>query len=370
MKNEEKLREVKERLDFASGIIGRILDGELNQSQAAKELGMTPQTFGKQLQKDFNPYMKQYLSEEDIVGIAKELSTPAENLICDIFGISTENKMFVAEYESQEKLIELAREFLKEREFKVISMRYGLNENVPGKKGMILDEIGKELGVQRERVRQILSMSIRKLRSPKIWKQMIPDYDRYVQTLKELEYMQKVNNTINEQYNTVLSKMRWIQYREDICDLFNALFDQKREEISDKTKISDIPGITPEFVKALSDRGIYTIQNMTVMPKNIAEGICEELHIPMSQMEEYLSYACIFPDYMKKRAEITIDQMELSVRSYNVLKRCRIFTVKDIAEKGEDLKKLRNLGRKSYEEIRRVMKEEYGINIEAGQTLI
>ena len=53
-----------------------------------------------------------------------------------------------------------------------------------------------------------------------------------------------------------------------------------------------------------------------------------------------------------KLLEMTIEELDLSVRSYNCLKRAGINTVEDlIARTDEDMVKVRNLGRKSLEEV-------------------
>ncbi len=54
----------------------------------------------------------------------------------------------------------------------------------------------------------------------------------------------------------------------------------------------------------------------------------------------------------EKVLDLTIDELDLSVRSYNCLKRAGINTVEDLIEKTEeDMMKVRNLGRKSLEEV-------------------
>ena len=54
----------------------------------------------------------------------------------------------------------------------------------------------------------------------------------------------------------------------------------------------------------------------------------------------------------EKILEMTIDELDLSVRSYNCLKRASINTVEDLISKTEeDMMKYRNLGRKSLEEV-------------------
>lgn len=53
-----------------------------------------------------------------------------------------------------------------------------------------------------------------------------------------------------------------------------------------------------------------------------------------------------------KVLEMPIEELELSVRSYNCLKRAGISTVEDLANKsGADMMKVRNLGKKSLDEV-------------------
>ena len=53
-----------------------------------------------------------------------------------------------------------------------------------------------------------------------------------------------------------------------------------------------------------------------------------------------------------KILEMTIEELDLSVRSFNCLKRANIHTVEDLISKtDEDMMKVRNLGRKSLEEV-------------------
>ena len=58
-------------------------------------------------------------------------------------------------------------------------------------------------------------------------------------------------------------------------------------------------------------------------------------------------------DQKEKVLEMTIEELDLSVRSYNCLKRAGINTVQELANKTEeDMMKVRNLGRKSLEEVK------------------
>lgn len=58
-------------------------------------------------------------------------------------------------------------------------------------------------------------------------------------------------------------------------------------------------------------------------------------------------------DSYNRKLEMTIDELDLSVRSYNCLKRAALNTVAELTEKSEeDMMKVRNLGRKSLKEIK------------------
>ena len=63
-------------------------------------------------------------------------------------------------------------------------------------------------------------------------------------------------------------------------------------------------------------------------------------------------------DDSQKVMEMTIEDLDLSVRSFNCLKRANINTVADLADKSEDeMMKVRNLGRKSLEEVKKKLEE-------------
>ncbi|MFB6430824.1 DNA-directed RNA polymerase subunit alpha C-terminal domain-containing protein, partial [Bacillus thuringiensis] len=65
----------------------------------------------------------------------------------------------------------------------------------------------------------------------------------------------------------------------------------------------------------------------------------------------------------EKVLEMTIEELDLSVRSYNCLKRAGINTVQYLANKTEeDMMKVRNLGRKSLEEVKHKL-EELGLGL-------
>ena len=68
-------------------------------------------------------------------------------------------------------------------------------------------------------------------------------------------------------------------------------------------------------------------------------------------------------DQKEKALEMTIDELELSVRSFNCLKRAAINTVEELTERTEEeMMKVRNLGKKSLDEVKAKL-EELGLGL-------
>ena len=85
--------------------------------------------------------------------------------------------------------------------------------------------------------------------------------------------------------------------------------------------------------------------------------------LPEEEEEEEATFPEEEEDDSSKVLDMTIEDLDLSVRSFNCLKRANINTVADLAEKTEDdMMKVRNLGRKSLEEVKKKL-EELGLTL-------
>ena len=83
--------------------------------------------------------------------------------------------------------------------------------------------------------------------------------------------------------------------------------------------------------------------------------LCDHFVLFTDLSETMGSKATVVEKAMEPRdkvLELTIEELDLSVRSFNCLKRANINTVEDVISKTEDeMMKVRNLGRKSLEEV-------------------
>ena len=129
-------------------------------------------------------------------------------------------------------------------------------------------------------------------------------------------------------------------------------------------------GQITDFDKLTLD--VYT--NGTLVPDeavSLAAKVLNEhlkLFIDLSEMAQVAEVMIDKEDDITQAVlEMSIDELELSVRSYNCLKRAGINTVEELTNRTpEDMMKVRNLGRKSLEEVLGKLKE-LGLELSQGE---
>ena len=113
----------------------------------------------------------------------------------------------------------------------------------------------------------------------------------------------------------------------------------------------------------VTDKGKLTLEVWTDGSLKANEAVSMSAKILMEHLELFLDLAAGVSETesilseksdneKEKVLDLTIDELDLSVRSFNCLKRAGINTVEDLINKSEDdMMKVRNLGRKSLEEV-------------------
>lgn len=122
-------------------------------------------------------------------------------------------------------------------------------------------------------------------------------------------------------------------------------------------------------VEALAKASEVFIENLKLF-QNIEDISIEEV-VPEAEIDDpQNSQNSVAPsspeDDAKKVLNTTIEDLDLSVRSFNCLKRAGISVVGDlVARSEEDMMKVRNLGRKSLEEVKKKL-DEMGLSFKPG----
>ncbi len=99
------------------------------------------------------------------------------------------------------------------------------------------------------------------------------------------------------------------------------------------------------------DRGVSIGAKIMLDHLNLFIGLTEDVERIPTMVDRPESKA-------EKALEMSIEELELSVRSYNCLKRAQINTVEELTRKSEnDMMKVRNLGKKSLDEIKHKLEE-------------
>ena len=125
---------------------------------------------------------------------------------------------------------------------------------------------------------------------------------------------------------------------------------------ADKGKTDDMP------IGVIAVDAIYTPVDRVNKAVSLAAKVLSEhlsLFIDLSENAKTAEVMIEKEDNEKEKVlEMSIDELELSVRSYNCLKRAGINTVEELCNRtSEDMMKVRNLGRKSLEEVLAKLKE-------------
>ena len=115
---------------------------------------------------------------------------------------------------------------------------------------------------------------------------------------------------------------------------------------------------------------VYVKTNGTASPKEVislsAKIMSDYVDVFVSLVEKMKSQEILVSqddEKQTKKLEMSIEDLDLSVRSYNCLKRAGIHTVQDLVKKSEDdMLKVRNLGKKSLDEVMNKL-QELGFNL-------
>jgi DNA-directed RNA polymerase subunit alpha len=123
------------------------------------------------------------------------------------------------------------------------------------------------------------------------------------------------------------------------------------------TRVGQVTNYDKLTMEVWTDGSLYPDEAVSLGAKILSEhlslfiGLTDEAQEAQIMVEKE-------EDQKEKVLEMTIEELDLSVRSYNCLKRAGINTVQELTQKTEeDMMKVRNLGKKSLEEVQAKLAE-------------
>lgn len=119
----------------------------------------------------------------------------------------------------------------------------------------------------------------------------------------------------------------------------------------ENTRVGQITDYDKLTIEVWTDGTISALEAVSLAARVLTEHL--NLFVNLSEETQGAEIMVEKDDKGKEKAlEMTIEELDLSVRSFNCLKRAGINTVEDLINKSEDeMMKVRNLGRKSLEEV-------------------
>ena len=125
----------------------------------------------------------------------------------------------------------------------------------------------------------------------------------------------------------------------------------------ENTRVGQVTDYDRLVLEIWTDGSVTPSEGVSIGSKIMQEHL--SLFVELTDSAEGMEIMVEKEENQKEKAlEMTIEELELSVRSYNCLKRAGINTVEELCSKTpEDMMKVRNLGRKSLEEVLGKLKE-------------
>ncbi|MFR9143539.1 MAG: DNA-directed RNA polymerase subunit alpha, partial [Lentihominibacter sp.] len=125
----------------------------------------------------------------------------------------------------------------------------------------------------------------------------------------------------------------------------------------ENTRVGQVTDYDKLILEIWTDGSITPSEGVSIGAKIMQEHL--SLFVELTDSTESMEIMVEKEENQKEKAlEMTIEELELSVRSFNCLKRAAINTVEELTHRSEeDMMKVRNLGKKSLDEVKHKLEE-------------
>ena len=130
----------------------------------------------------------------------------------------------------------------------------------------------------------------------------------------------------------------------------------------ENTRVGQVTDYDRLVLEIWTDGSVTPSEGVSIGSKIMQEHL--SLFVELTDSAEGMEIMVEKEENQKEKAlEMTIEELELSVRSFNCLKRAAINTVEELTHRSEeDMMKVRNLGKKSLDEVKHKL-EELGLSL-------
>ena len=130
----------------------------------------------------------------------------------------------------------------------------------------------------------------------------------------------------------------------------------------ENTRVGQVTDYDRLVLEIWTDGSVTQSEGVSIGSKIMQEHL--SLFVELTDSAEGMEIMVEKEENQKEKAlEMTIEELELSVRSFNCLKRAAINTVEELTHRSEeDMMKVRNLGKKSLDEVKHKL-EELGLSL-------
>lgn len=130
----------------------------------------------------------------------------------------------------------------------------------------------------------------------------------------------------------------------------------------ENTRVGQVTDYDKLILEIWTDGSVSPSEGVSIGAKIMQEHL--NLFVELTDSAEGMEIMVEKEENQKEKAlEMTIEELELSVRSFNCLKRAAINTVEELTHRSEeDMMKVRNLGKKSLDEVKHKL-EELGLSL-------
>lgn len=342
------------------------------------------------------------VSSPDWVWRTGKYGALAKNMIDAYIALSDQKYYFINYSGLEEKIIEIIdKGNFTDNERKVIHL-LGRDDT---EKGLTQKEVGNQMGISQERVRQLLERAIKRLREPNYFKELdfenrvlFMDYDLWSAIVEKYfenndvfvskepismdsELREQLNqmlldglkkNRQRDEYATIMESMP----EEQVNDILNVTFGnnshnrgihESRHSLYRKCVVSEYAeGRVLEFIVGELDKSGYTtekkdeivecIRNCNYFDEDRKKQLIDSLNEKI-QNDKKAKIIKEIDEWVLEKKTFAIDELDVGARIYNALMRARYTTTDDLIGKTEDdIMQLPNLGRKSCEELLELLK--------------